>query len=134
MTSHLHRPQKPQKQVTPLYWREWPLDLTDQYLTLMQCTNPSPADIAACGANLLSAAIHITDWLGKNPTAIDEAEYDKASKSAAALLRCAYKMGWRDEPNSIMRSIWGTDDRAAIQRIIDGDDPQGDHGSTDADK
>ena len=28
-------------------------------------------------------------------------------------------MGWRDDPDSIMRSIWGTDDTAPIQRIID---------------
>jgi hypothetical protein len=82
-------------------WRTWPLNLIGQWLALVGCTHPTPRDIAAGGANLLSAAIHVQHHLSE----IDEAELEAADTSAAALLRCARQTGWRDDPDSIMRSI-----------------------------
>jgi hypothetical protein len=97
MTTNLLRSQNPCAQVTP------DQGITDQFLAVAGCTDPTPEDIACANAIILSAAIHVCKFLNKNPTAFDEVE--KSFASAESLIRCACSLGWQDDPDSIERSI-----------------------------
>ena len=97
-----------------------PLDQshTDQLLSAAKCINPSSEDIVGVNTIIVSAATHIATFLNKNPAA--HPEVSKGFSDVMALIQCADSLGWKDDGDSILRSIGyepnATDDNEGTAR------------------